>query len=260
MAYTAMAMTVRWLDGSYLTSAAGEVGSLAKDVAANLRPAFGRVGGFESVLNPSSLILLCMLSTAYMAHFNAPKFYLELKDNTIPRFNAVVSWSFGISILLMGYITAAGFLTFGKSCSGLILNNYSTKDTWIGASRVAVAISLVFSYPLAFVGMRDGVIDLLEVPAEKRTASLSNTLTVGILSVLTVLAIVLTDVSFVLSLGGATLGNALTYVYPALMYAAANKKLGKKENMGVAISQCAAVLGVVMGGIGANMAIKSLKK
>lgn len=152
----------------------------------------------------------------------------------------------------------AGYLTFGKSCSGLILNNYSTNDVWIGASRVAVAISLVFSYPLAFVGMRDGVVDLLEVPAEKRSASLSNMLTVIMLTVLTGLAIVLTDVSFVLSLGGATLGNALTYVYPALMYAAANKSQDRKEGTGVLISQLAAVLGVVMGIIGAKMAIAKL--
>jgi hypothetical protein len=61
MAFTALAMTVRWLDGSYEVG-----GSLVGDVAANLRPAFGSTGGFASVMNPSSLILLCMLSTAYM--------------------------------------------------------------------------------------------------------------------------------------------------------------------------------------------------
>lgn len=151
-----------------------------------------------------------------------------------------------------------GYLTFGKSCSGLILNNYSANDVWIGASRVAVAVSLVFSYPLAFVGMRDGIVDLMGVPVEKRTDSLSNTLTVGILTVLTILAIVLTDVSFVLSIGGATLGNALTYVYPALMYAAANKSQDRKEGTGVVVSQLSAVLGVVMGIIGAKMAIAKL--
>lgn len=69
MAYTALAMTVRWLDGSYAMTATAEgvvAGSLAKDVAVNLRQAFGNAGGFQSVLNPNSLILLCMLSTAYM--------------------------------------------------------------------------------------------------------------------------------------------------------------------------------------------------
>jgi amino acid permease len=181
---------------------------------------------------------------------------LELKDNTIPRFNTVVSLSFGISILLMGYITMTGFLTFGQSCSGLILNNYSSNDLWIGASRVAVAISLVFSYPLAFVGMRDGVTDLLKVSPEKRTNSYVNTMTVVLLSTLTFLACVLNDVSIVLALGGATLGNALTYVYPALMYSAINKKYDLKEDLGVLISQISAVLGVVMGIIGATMALK----
>ena len=204
------------------------------------------------------------LTTAFLAvplqaHFNAPKFYLELKDNTIKRFNTVVVLSFGISILLMGYITMTGFLTFGKSCSGLILNNYSTNDLWIGASRVAVAISLVFSYPLVFVGMRGGIVELMGVPAEKRSDSLLNVMTVGILSVLTLLACVLKDVTFVLSFGGATLGNALTYVYPALMYAAVNKKQNRKEGVGVALAQMSAVVGTIMGIIGANMAIKSLK-
>jgi len=183
---------------------------------------------------------------------------LELKDNTLARYNAVVSWSFGISILIMGYITMVGFLTFGKSASGLILNNYSTQDTWISASRVAVAISLVFSYPLAFVGMRDGIVDLMKVPADKKSNALLNSLTVGLLALLTVLACTLTDVSFVLSFGGATLGNALTYVYPALMYTAINKKQKRGETFGVLVSQVSAVLGIVMGAIGANMAIKKL--
>lgn len=71
MAYTALAMTVRWLDGSYAMTNTIEgihtaSGKLVGDVAESLRPAFGTVGGFQSVLNPSSLILLCMLSTAYM--------------------------------------------------------------------------------------------------------------------------------------------------------------------------------------------------
>merc|ERR1712028_188132 len=112
--------------------------------------------GADSVLSPNALILVCMLSTAYMAHFNAPKFYLELKNNTLPRFNSVVKYGFGISIALMGFITMVGFLTFGESCDGLVLNNYAGSDLWMGLSRIAVAISLVFSYPLAFTGCREG--------------------------------------------------------------------------------------------------------
>ena len=116
------------------------------------------------------------------------------------------------------------------------------------------------SYPLAFVGCRDGILDLLDVPSEKRSASTLNTLTIVLLGVLTLLAATLTDVSFVLAFGGATLGNALTYVYPALMYRAVVKQQGREAEEGgqVGIAMTSAVLGVVMGAIGAKMAVQSL--
>ena len=80
-----------------------------------------------------------------MAHFNAPKFYIELKNKTIKRYNVVVTSSFGISIAIFMGVAALGFLTFGSGSSGLILNNYSNKDTLMSWSRIAVAISIVFS-------------------------------------------------------------------------------------------------------------------
>jgi hypothetical protein len=70
MAYTAFAMTVRYVDGNYALpinkdDAGGE---LLGHVAKHLRPSFG-LQGAASALSPNSLILICMLSTAYMAHF-----------------------------------------------------------------------------------------------------------------------------------------------------------------------------------------------
>lgn len=249
MAYTAVAMAVRYFDGTYVLPG----GSLVTQVAKELQPSFGDKG-IEAVFGPNSLILVCMLATAYLAHFNAPKFYMELKDNTIARYNQVVSWSFGISILLTGVMAMLGFLTFGENASGLVLNNYSTNDIWMSGSRIAVAVSLVFSYPLAFTGCRDGFLELLKVPAEKRTNLNLNLLTVTLLSILTYLACILKNVSFVLSFGGATLGNALTYVYPAIMYRAVVKTQGRSESTGVTVAMCSAALGIVMGAIGAKMA------
>lgn len=207
MAYTAVAMTVRYFDGSYTSPS----GALRPLVIQALRPSFGS-DGWKTVVKPSSLILLCMLSTAYMAHFNAPKFYQELRNNTLPRFHTVVASAFGISIVLMSFITAIGFLTFGQAVSGLVLNNYATQDVLMSVSRVAVAISLLFSYPLAFQGCRDGVLDLLQLPPNLRTqATTLNLTTVGLLVILTVLAATLKDVSFVLAFGGGTLTNHLDF-------------------------------------------------
>jgi amino acid permease len=204
MVYTAAAMAIRYFGRAYtVTTATGKAASLAsslaKDLPAALRPAFGS-NGAASAFSPVTAILLGMLSTAYMAHFNAPKFYTELKNNTVPRYLTVVATAFGCSIGLFGLIATLGFLTFGGNCSGLILNNYSTRDTLMGISRIAVAVSLVFSYPLAFVGARDGILDLFSI--KNRSSSFLNTLTVGLLSSITVAALVIPDVSFVLAFAG----------------------------------------------------------
>jgi hypothetical protein len=69
MLYTAVAMTIRYLGKSYV---AGAGGRFAADCAPALRPTFGSVGA-SGAMTPSVAILVGMLSTAYMAHFNAPK-------------------------------------------------------------------------------------------------------------------------------------------------------------------------------------------
>lgn len=247
MLYTALAMAMRYLDKSYAAN-----GKLLGSVAESLRPSFG-TKGWESVFSPSSLILVCMLSTAYMCHFAAPKVYQELKDNTLPRFHKVVGLSFGTSVLMTAFITAVGYLTFGSASSGLILNNYSSNDAFMFACRVAVAASLVFSYPIIFQGCRDGLMDMLSVQN-------TNAMTLGLLGGVTALAIVLKDVSFVLAFGGATLGNLLTYVYPAMMYSKTVKDQNRSESVGVAVANSSAILGIVMGVIGAKMAIEKVAK
>ena len=80
MAYTAFAMTVRWLDGNYKLPVVGNhglegegagagagvvSGLLVNELSKHLKPKFGNKG-ISSVFHPSSLILVCMLSTAYM--------------------------------------------------------------------------------------------------------------------------------------------------------------------------------------------------
>jgi hypothetical protein len=127
---------------------------------------------------------------------------------------------------------------------------------------IVYTICVIDRYPLAFVGFRDGTLDLLQVAPEKRTNTLLNQLTVSLLAVITVVALSVTDLSFVLSFGGATLGNALIYVFPALMFAKSVKQMGDDASRALQIEVYAAlasaVLGVVLGGMGAKMALGKL--
>jgi amino acid permease len=211
IAYTGLAMTIRYLDGSYSTvtagaaasSAAASASKLLQSIPLTMRPVFG-TNGWRAAFQPQTMLLLCTLSTAFMAHFKAPKYFLELYDNTIPRYNTVVGVSFLISILLMGYISCIGFLTFGKNSASVILNNYSSNDSYMSASRIAIAVSLLFTYPLAFQGCRDGILDIVKIPKSKRTNKTLNITTVALLTAITILAAILTDVGFVLAVGGGT--------------------------------------------------------
>ena len=86
MGYTAVVMTIRYLDGTHALPVVAESmsengatiekvieagGSLVEQVADDLKPVFGNAG-WSSAFTPNSLIFVCMLSTAYMAHYNAP--------------------------------------------------------------------------------------------------------------------------------------------------------------------------------------------
>jgi amino acid permease len=254
MAYTSIAIGIRYFGGAYAQPA----GRFLSDLAPHMQPAFGTTGAMGA-LSPKSLILVSMLSTAYIAHFNAPKFYRELKNNTMQRFNTVVASSFGISVVVYAAVSAMAFLTFGSATAGMVLNNYSTQDVLLSLSRFAVGLSLIFSYPLLFVGARDGVLDLIRMPEEKRTNSVLNKLSVGLLGIITVLALNVTDLTFVASMSGAVLGTSLIFIFPTLMFrAAVRDKPTKGQKWESRMCFIIASLGFAIGGVGAKMALYSL--
>lgn len=189
-------------------------------------------------------------------HFSAPKMYKELKNNTLPRFYQMTAWSFGATVLLYSLIAGAGFLTFGAASNGYILNNYATTDFLMSLSRIAIAVSITASYPLLFVGTRDGLLDMLKF--KQPSNGLLNKLTLGILGVVTVMAAKLTDLGLVASVGGATFGTALVFIYPCLMLLKHQANKGEKSNLETQAARVIATLGVVMGAIGTNMALKGL--
>lgn len=150
-------------------------------------------------LGASALLLMCMCFMAFFCHYNAPRYYIELKHNTIPRFSKVTNVSFAASALIYFLIGALGYFTFGANTDGFILNNYSQRDDLASACRFAIAIALTFTYPLPFIGTRDGVLDLFSVSDDLQNSTNLNILTVGMLTVFTALACKLTDLGLVVS-------------------------------------------------------------
>ena len=246
--YTMLFIFLRLFDGSY--AAGGKFHAL---IDKSLQPAFAAPTAARPLLNPGMFVLLSMLSSAFLAHYNAPKQYEELAPpktgSKLARFNIVVGAGFGFAALLMGAIMAGGYLTFGAASQGLILNNYATADPLALVARLGIGLSIIFSYPLNFLGLREGLLTMLKLDGSKTAVHWGATLALMVLMNGT--ALFMKDLGLVVGLGGAILGSALVYIFPALMAigekAGAMGKMEKLANWGLAgLGVFFAVLGSVM--------------
>lgn len=162
-------------------------------------------------------VLLSMMSTAYVAHFNAPKFWAELQDATRQRFEVIVNRSFGLAITI--YITsmATGYLTFGGHCSGNILNNYSNHDNLATIARIGLTFGLIASYPLTFTALRDNFCELLQIDDDLKETTYFYPLTISLFVCITICATRFSNVGVVTGFSGALIGSLLIYIIPAVI-------------------------------------------
>ncbi|CAM9343192.1 unnamed protein product, partial [Chrysoparadoxa australica] len=260
--YTAAVMALRYFDGSYAPG-----GRFYDLIAASARPRFEGTGLILLVytfmcgaLNPLALMLVSMLSTSFVAHYNAPTFYSELKNKSVPRYNFVVGAGYAISVLVGSAMMCFPFLTFGGNCLGFIINNYHTTDLLATLSRVAIGVSLTFGYPLSFIPMRDGILRSLGYSKPgKKTVRLATLLMV---TLFTTVGILIRNLGFVIAFSGAVLGSLIAYIFPALMWMA---KCGKDKKAGQKLAgwrkaeflgQYGVIgIGVVMGVLGAGISV-----
>ena len=118
------------------------------------------------------------------------------------------------------------------------------------------------SYPFTFFALRDGLMDVAGIQENKRQA-LMGPLTLGCLSLLTTLALVLRDVGFVVSIGGALFGSLLIFIVPTMMKNHFIRKeafrngqpLKKSEKREIFINNMMQVIGVALGGMGVGVSV-----
>ena len=264
---TISTMILRFLDGSYT-----EGGIFYDDLSVNQRPSFGTDKGASAFLTSfKSLTLVSILSTGYIAHYNAPKYYYELKDHTTGRFNIVVTFGFLFAAITYTVVSTMGFLTFGENSMGFVLDNYSYRDPLATVARFGVAVSVIFAYPLLFHGGRDGLLALLKTlsstttidtgsSSSSYTQTESNIVTVLLLSTVTALAIYVNDLTFVLSFSGATMSSLIIYIFPPFMFSSLVKNcccyVSEDTDREVKLGYVMMVSGAMLGVAGAYVAVE----
>jgi len=74
--------------------------------------------------------------------------YNELKTNSQQRMNTVIGTSIGGATLVYEIIAVFGYLTFGSRVSANIIAMYPSTSLFIAIGQLAIAILVLFSYPL----------------------------------------------------------------------------------------------------------------
>jgi len=221
--YICLFVALRAVDGSYRRG-----GAMLR--AAPAAPSFASHSGsaWSTILHPEATVLFSILSTAFLAHYNAPLFFDQLapgKDGDKSRpFTIVSVLGFGIAAVIFSLVMAGGFMTFGLSSSGLILNNYASTDWLAEGARAAIALSLITAYPLVFFSLRKQVVGALGKRGADFAASRPGRLDVMLLGAVTLVALCLNDLGKVASFAGACFGTFLIYVAPALMVLRAQQR------------------------------------
>jgi len=123
-----------------------------------------------------------------------------------------------------------GFVTFGSATAGNVFVNYNKADSLALACRLAMAFSITFTYPIAFVGLKKGVFALMNQPNPSEATNAA--VITALLAVVTGVALVLQDLGFVAAITGSLMGSTIIYTFPALFKLKSLQQLGRPLTAG----------------------------
>jgi len=214
--YTVFFMIYRSIDGSYSTNTK-TIGRFLLDNTIT-KPSFTQSSLFN--LDLRSLVLISNLGLAFIAHYNAPTYYREMKNATNASFSRMVYTAYLILALIYVATMTTGYATFGDSSRGNILLSYHPSDYLATLARVSTGLSVVFGFPLVSNGAREGFKNASAALGYRAPGREGNHgwLVVGMLVGACMVAVAVEDVKVIAGFSGAAMGSFLVYVCPTVIY------------------------------------------
>ena len=254
--YTVVFINIRALDGSYKLGS----GKFVTDGMLKVLPSFKKTSMWN--INFSSLVLASNLGLAYVAHYNSPGMYRELKDTNAKRFATMVNIGFSILVFLYIITMAAGYSTFGDTTMGNILLNYHKKDTLAILGQVATGFSILFGFPLVAAGARESLIGAAAGLGYPQLGDPKNHVkfVTAMMTFVTAISLNAKDISLVMGLTGAALGSFICYVCPAMVYVKAVEVTEGKDSVAyrkAAWNKALIPFGLAIGAFGVLVTIRS---
>lgn len=185
-------------------------------------------------ITPSFLSTFPIQVFAFTCSQNLFPIFNELKSNSQKRMNIAIGTAIGSTTLTYEVIAVFGYLTFGSHVSANIIAMYPSTSLFIAIGQLAIAILVIFSYPLQVQPCRncldkvfhfDSAIEKLEdeaVADEHGTGEMTQLkhmlLTFAVVGGGFTIAYFVDNLEIVLSFVGATGSTTISFILPGLFY------------------------------------------
>lgn len=185
-------------------------------------------------------------STSSSSDHNSHMLYDAMKDASPSRFKRATHVSVLFSAFIMCFIGLIGYLSFQHNTAGNILNNINIKSVQGNIARAAIAVTMFFTVPLEMFVCRNAASDILtstifrnwttsQLPMiagrfQLKKIHLIRVLVIILMSIITLVAILVTNLGSILELTGGFSAVMLAYILPSLCHLKlAEGKLFSKE-------------------------------
>eukprot|EP00729_Bicosta_minor_P017970 gene17970-35255_t len=162
---------------------------------------------------------LPIVTLAYTCQFNLFPIISTLKNPSTKRINTFVATSLTSCFLVYIVIGTFGYLTFFGEVKGNILLNYDPSDPFIMVGRLAVALVIIFSFPLLAHPCFGTMDEILFNPEVWGYSSCRKAIIMGVMvAIQYVIAMFVPDISVPLGIAGSTGSTAVSFILPSLFY------------------------------------------
>jgi len=178
------------------------------------------VEGIKLFNNNSQQLLSALgtISFAFVQHDQTFLVYKTLYNNTLKRYTILASWALAIQSVLCICIGVFGYLSFGSNTQDDVLQNYDIDDWLIIAIRIMYTLTMAFIFPTAFYVVRHIAYGLLNFKSEETFAQAPTwkriPFTLLCWAFFLALAILVTDLGFVMSLSGLICAIIIAFILP----------------------------------------------
>jgi Transmembrane amino acid transporter protein len=220
---------------------------------------------FPIIIYSSSSFFSTVTAVLYRTVPQAPRYYTELepKKSDKSHFLKMAFTSYTSAALIYIGTVALGLTLFGPGSASFALNSFSSKDPLGTLARFAFGTSVLASFPLIFLSMRNwfvtqAVMNIPQVGGIRRISTL-------LLMLISFLASKFKDIGVVGSVAGGVLGSSMMFVFPPIMYIRALQQQAKKEGVPapkavIALNSILMVLGATLGIVGTTASILASKR